>query len=258
MPQPRKAAAQEEAPPPNLVGKLAEVMGEIGYIPKRGKNEFHGFDYATEPDIVDAVREKLATRGVILMTSIEGIEERLAKTPKGKDTLITTVRLRFLFFNKDAPDETIDIAWAGQGEDPGDKGLYKALTGAMKYFLMKQFLMPTGDDPDAAEGVAEAQPKQSQQKPPAPQAQPKPQAQPAQPVQKPHVSTGNGTQQALDGETVEELLSEDQAGRLREMMAASPKKAEAIEMVKEFGVATLMDLTAEQGLTVFSFLQQAQ
>jgi hypothetical protein len=29
-----------------------------------------------------------------------------------------------------------------------DKGVYKALTGSEKYFLMKAFLIPTGDDPE--------------------------------------------------------------------------------------------------------------
>ena len=37
----------------------------------------------------------------------------------------------------------------GAGDDGADKGLYKAYTGAVKYFLMKTFLIPTGDDPEA-------------------------------------------------------------------------------------------------------------
>ena len=43
--------------------------------------------------------------------------------------------------------------WAGSGDDPADKGLYSAYTGAVKYFLMKAFLIPTGDDPEADEGT---------------------------------------------------------------------------------------------------------
>jgi hypothetical protein len=36
----------------------------------------------------------------------------------------------------------------GQGLDSGDKGVYKAVTGSCKSFLMKNFLIATGDDPE--------------------------------------------------------------------------------------------------------------
>jgi hypothetical protein len=41
----------------------------------------------------------------------------------------------------------------GEGQDAGDKGPYKAMTGAQKYALMKTFMIPTGDDPEADEDV---------------------------------------------------------------------------------------------------------
>ena len=44
--------------------------------------------------------------------------------------------------------EKIEVPWAGQGADKGDKGMYKAFTGGLKYFLMKMFMLPTGDDPE--------------------------------------------------------------------------------------------------------------
>jgi hypothetical protein len=36
----------------------------------------------------------------------------------------------------------------GQAADNGDKALYKAMTGAVKYWLYKTFLVSTGDDPE--------------------------------------------------------------------------------------------------------------
>jgi len=36
----------------------------------------------------------------------------------------------------------------GQGADKGDKGVYKAITGAKKYFIANLFLIPTDDDPE--------------------------------------------------------------------------------------------------------------
>lgn len=36
----------------------------------------------------------------------------------------------------------------GFGEDSGDKAIYKAITGAIKYFGSENFLVSTGDDPE--------------------------------------------------------------------------------------------------------------
>ena len=44
--------------------------------------------------------------------------------------------------------ESIGDFACGQGADKGDKGVYKAITGAIKYVYMKTFNIPTGDDPE--------------------------------------------------------------------------------------------------------------
>ena len=44
--------------------------------------------------------------------------------------------------------ESLSSTIIGSGQDKGDKGPYKAYTGAQKYFLMKTFMIPTGDDPE--------------------------------------------------------------------------------------------------------------
>lgn len=131
----------------SLYSKLAAVMSEIGYVEKRGRNEFHGYNYATEADLADAVRSKLAERNVMLIPSLTNVNERAIKTAKGKDSTLTTARISFTFCDGDS-GQTHTADWAGAGDDPADKGLYKAMTGAAKYFLMKSFLIPTGDDPE--------------------------------------------------------------------------------------------------------------
>lgn len=137
-----------EPKPKALYAKLAEVMGEIGYVEKRGRNQFHGYSYATEADLADAVRSKLAARNVIVIPTLRDIDERSITTAKGKGSTVTTARIAFTFCDGDS-GQTHTAEWAGAGEDAVDKGLYKAMTGAAKYFLMKSFLIPTGDDPEA-------------------------------------------------------------------------------------------------------------
>jgi hypothetical protein len=40
------------------------------------------------------------------------------------------------------------LEWRGSGQDEGEKGLYQAYTGGLKYFLLDLFLLPTFDDPE--------------------------------------------------------------------------------------------------------------
>jgi hypothetical protein len=65
--------------------------------------------------------------------------------------------------------ETLTSIYKGEGEDEGDKGLYKAYTGATKYFLTKNFLISSGDvlndvepnDPEADTTRAHEQQRQT-------------------------------------------------------------------------------------------------
>ncbi len=145
-----------EAVKTTLVGKLAEIMAAIERVPKRGRNEFHQYDYATEADIVATVRTMMAERRIMLIPSVESVD-RVQITDKGQ--ALTTALMTFTFYDGDS-HESISRKWAGAGTDKEDKGLYKAMTGAEKYFLMKAFMMPTGDDPEA-----EAEKPAARQKP---------------------------------------------------------------------------------------------
>lgn len=135
-------AAHEAAPQAILFRKIAEVMGEVEHVKKRGRNDFHKYDYATEAELTEAVRSKLAARNVAIIPGLDSIEERTS--PK---TVVTTAHMTYTFCCGET-GATFTTRWGGQGADPVDKGLYKAFTGATKYFLMKTFLIPTGDDPE--------------------------------------------------------------------------------------------------------------
>lgn len=133
----------------SLANKLAEVMAAVSRVPKRGRNSFHGYDYATEADIAEAVRHELAERHIVLIPEVTGIDHRdlgLNKKQEPKDPL-TILHMTFTFYDGET-GEAITKPWIGVGQDGGDKGAYKAMTGAAKYFLMKAFLLPTGDDPE--------------------------------------------------------------------------------------------------------------
>ncbi len=133
--------------PSSLAKKLAAIVMETTAVQKRGHNDFHDYDYATAADVLDAVRTGLASRHIAIIPRITGtdvvVKERQGKSPE----YITTVKQTLAILDGET-GEVLEVPWAGCGQDPGDKGLYKALTGGYKYFLLQLFMIPTGDDPE--------------------------------------------------------------------------------------------------------------
>ena len=131
-----------------LHAKLAEVVAELGYVAKDGKNEFQNYKYTSAEALLAAVRGPLSAKGIALMPSLTAISDREYTTSKGKASVITTAHVSFTFVDGES-GERHECQWAGQGDDPADKGLGKAFTNAIKTFLRESFLIPQGDDPEA-------------------------------------------------------------------------------------------------------------
>jgi hypothetical protein len=131
----------------SLVRKLVEVMAVVDRIPKTGHNTFHNYDYTTEADVLEAVRGELARRHVLIVPCVVDSKE----TPVGdKGQRVFTLKMRFTAHDGESGEQ---LSWEmyGQGSDSLDKGAFKATTGAVKYGLLKMFLVPTGDDPERDE-----------------------------------------------------------------------------------------------------------
>jgi len=123
-----------------LLAKLLEAAKSIQQIEKTGYNAFHDYRYATEEDIVKPIRQALYSRNVMFTSEVTNCEF--------KDD-IAIVSMRFTFYDVET-GEQLSFNWVGSGQDKGDKGVYKAQTGALKYFLLKTFLLPSATDPENA------------------------------------------------------------------------------------------------------------
>lgn len=125
--------------PATTIGyKMAKVLAEIQKIPKEGFNEHFKYKYVREDTLTEQIRPLLAKHGLSLMFGAEV----LADPGEGR----TRVLARFLL--TDVHGNTLESFVPGEGKDlhHQDKALPKALTGAMKYWLYKTFLVSTGDD----------------------------------------------------------------------------------------------------------------
>lgn len=155
-----------------LATKLAAILGEIATVEKRGRNAHFGYDFITESDLVHAVRDKLSANKIFVFTSNESqdasIEVGDPDKPE-KRARLTRVTLKHTFVDGDT-GESFSVFSQGQGADRSDKGVYKATTGAMKYFIYKCFMIPTGDDPETGDGDKDA--GQGKRETPSPHSSP--------------------------------------------------------------------------------------
>jgi hypothetical protein len=137
-----------------LFQKIANVMGKVERVPKNGYNNFHKYKYVTESDLIESVRKFMSEEGLIIFNNVKSYEVN------GE---IATVTIEFTLACTET-GETINSVMVGQGQDKGDKAFYKAYAGATKYFLMKTFLIPTGDDPEADHSTDEQNAKSNSSK----------------------------------------------------------------------------------------------
>lgn len=138
-----------------LATKLSQIMGEVGGLKKDGRNESQKYNFVTADAVMTALRDRFAAHGIAFFTSMTDVwQETIEKTKTydGKTTIqvYTHTRARFEFTFIDGEDgTTFTNVWFGESDDYGDKGVNKCATAAVKYFLLKMFLIHTDDQPDA-------------------------------------------------------------------------------------------------------------
>lgn len=134
-----------------ILRAMNAVMSEVDYVQKKGENDFHGYKYATEADVLDRLRPAMVKHGLVLIPSIQQVS---SVDENGN----TTISIHYTLAHISGAVWPTPVIAAGCGNDKnkngvGDKGLYKAITGANKYMLFKLFQIETGNaEPEDSQG----------------------------------------------------------------------------------------------------------
>ena len=127
----------------NLYQRMLCVMDDIGHIQKKGYNTFHKYKYVTEADIAEKLSSLMVSHRIYMATTV--LEKSMQTL--GNQNLVS-VKIKVIFVNVDDTTDKMEAEFYGDGTDKGDKGVYKAITGAVKYALLKTFMISAGDDPE--------------------------------------------------------------------------------------------------------------
>lgn len=129
----------------SLYAKMARVMAGLNSLPKDGTNPHFGYKFVEATAVADAVRKGMSEHGIAFFANMTGYGE--------KDGVLT-VSFEFTFADT-TTGATTTHQWFGEAASRlksgarDDKAINKAATAAEKYFLLKTFVISTGDEPDA-------------------------------------------------------------------------------------------------------------
>ncbi len=124
----------------DLFAKIAAAQAELGDLPRdRTVNAgSYSYAYVTEDAITRALRRILSPKGVAVFVSWTSAE---------RDGNLTTVTGEVTFVDE---SDRFVVGIIGMGADPGDKGINKAQTSALRMGLCKTFLQAGDDDGEDA------------------------------------------------------------------------------------------------------------
>lgn len=218
---------------------LAEAQGEFRGVQKSGNNKFDNYSYAKLEDYVRSVGNAMHRHGLSRVASVEEIfplEDR--ETSNGKKEHV--VRVKLLMRIMHTSGEWIEVPSFGEGQDRGDKAIYKAITGAHKYALASAMGLATTDDPENDDPDDKPTPQpQSNRQPPPPR-------QPNKPTPK-QTQTETG-----------EAITPEQTLHLMSLIQASSDSDKTHQFVlSKYKINDLDKLTSRQAATVIEAMKRA-
>jgi len=134
--------------PPKVAEAVVKVMGDVGYVQKKGVNSFHNYKFAAVGDVLAKIQPAMHEAGLLIAQDEVG-HEVLADAAM-------TATYQFVLSHASGetwqhfPRHTGMAAPRTQKGSIDDKALNKCHTAARKYFLLALFQIPTGEavDPD--------------------------------------------------------------------------------------------------------------
>jgi hypothetical protein len=131
----------------NLAAKMVAAVHDIDAVTKRGKNEKQGYAYVKAADVAQEVRGVLVKHGIAFDYHVVSAERWEKVTNNGGLMYFCQLEIATTFTDSES-GEAKTVNGLGWGMDSGDKAPYKAMTGALKYALRMNFLIPDESDPE--------------------------------------------------------------------------------------------------------------
>lgn len=128
---------------------IIHAMADIEPIAKGRRNDKQGFSFRGIDDIMNELQPVLKKHGLFVVPKVVSVVRAEKQTNSGGALLYSIATMEYTMYASDG--SFIVGSTIGEGMDSGDKASNKAMSVALKYFLLQTFCIPTEDmkDPDA-------------------------------------------------------------------------------------------------------------
>jgi len=141
----------------NIYQRINAVQKKVAYI-KKTRNVNKQYMAVGHDDVIKHTRKHITDSGIVITESL--IDDTMGSsgsmTSNGNTIFLYQGRFIVSFVNIDDPSDRVEVRVPAHANDTGDKAPGKAMSYAMKYAILKTFMLETGeDDEERIEGVAE-------------------------------------------------------------------------------------------------------
>ena len=124
---------------------LLQVTSEVNEVKKTGYNDHFKYKFASDQDVLNAVRSACTNAGLHLIP----VKQDIINIREIGNKLLYDISAHYQILH--ISGESITFSVLGSGIDTQDKALPKALTMCLKYAYIQLFSLPRGHDPDKTE-----------------------------------------------------------------------------------------------------------
>lgn len=152
-----------------LMPALVLARSEMSFVAKGGDNTFDKYRYAKLENYVRASEAALIKNGIFVAATVDSVQQLDNRTTKnGGNEYVVRLHMTMRAFHTSG--QWVEVQSIGDGQDRGDKAIYKANTGATKYAYGRLFGLVTSDDPEDCEPTTQPPQRETPADPARPQA----------------------------------------------------------------------------------------
>ena len=131
----------------SIIKALADVMRDIKYVGKDGKNDFDNYNFRGIDGVMNAVGPVFRKHGVVAIPEVVDYKRATVESSNGRAMTSVALQMRVHFYGP--AGDSIDATVWGEAFDRGDKATAKAHSVAFRTALLQTLCLPTQDpDPD--------------------------------------------------------------------------------------------------------------
>lgn len=134
----------------NIYKKIFNVIHAASKLDQSGYNDAQKYKYSERNDMLRAVKDEMKAQGLLILMSQKNVTTSTITRAEKQSTYVQ-IEYECQLVDTETGEMTEKVTFFGTGVDPQDKALYKAATGAEKYFLRATFMLSGDDDAEKEE-----------------------------------------------------------------------------------------------------------